>query len=128
MKNELSPSNVKKAFVVAAIADAMQLPLYVALFTGVFALPCEVFDILLDITAVILISRWIGFHWCLLPCFLLEFAPGLELFPTWTAAVAFIVAQRRKSQPPPASITIVDAEIVSPPPLLASPNVGHNKN
>lgn len=126
MKTQIAPSNVKKSFAVAAIADAMQLPLYAALFTGVLAVPSEVIDTIMDITAMILICRWVGFHWCLLPCFALEFVPGLELFPTWTAAVAFIVAQRKANQPPPPKVTVVDAEVVTPAPPLLTANTRSN--
>jgi hypothetical protein len=130
MKNTLLPSNAKKAFAVAAIADAMQLPLYAALFTGVLALPSEIIDATMDITAMILICRWVGFHWCLLPCFLLEFVPGLELIPTWTAAVAFIVSKRKGDAPPPPTVTVVDVEVVTParPPLTANTQTNFGQN
>jgi hypothetical protein len=41
--------------------------------------------------------RLIGWHWALLPAFVGELIPGLDLVPTWTAAVLF--ATRGKLDP-----------------------------
>ena len=40
----------------------------------------------------------LGFHWMLLPSLLMEIVPGLDLIPTWTGCVAFVVWQRKKQQ------------------------------
>src|SRR5438876_956934 len=61
-------------------------------------------DEILDVVAMILIARAIGFHPLLLPTFALEFLPVADLLPTWTGCVALIVALRKKQQamsPPP---------------------------
>ena len=55
-------------------------------------------DELLDIAAMILTWRVLGFHPLLLPTFALEFLPVTDLLPTWTGCVAIVVALRRRQQ------------------------------
>ena len=49
----------------------------------------------------------IGFHWLLLPTFVLELVPVLEDLPTWTACVIAVIALRKREQktPPAGSLT-----------------------
>jgi hypothetical protein len=61
-------------------------------------------DEILDVAAMILTWRAIGFHPLLLPTFALEFLPVTDLLPAWTGCVALVVALRRRqeaAQPPP---------------------------
>ena len=62
-------------------------------------------DELLDVVAMILTWRLIGFHPLLLPTFVLEFLPLADMLPTWTGCVAIVVALRKRQQaivlPPP---------------------------
>ena len=60
------------ALLVAVAGDAAQM----------FALP---------LFAVAL--RLLGWHWAFLPTLVAEFTPGLDLFPTWTAAVLYVTLQ-----------------------------------
>jgi hypothetical protein len=53
---------------------------------------------ILDVAAMILIWRAIGFHPLLLPTFALEFLPVTDLLPAWTGCVALVVALHRKQQ------------------------------
>src|SRR5437868_15024957 len=53
-------------------------------------------DEVLDVVAMVAISRAIGFHVVLLPTFALEFLPVSDMLPTWTGAVALVVALRRR--------------------------------
>jgi len=55
-------------------------------------------DELLDISAMILIWRLIGFHPLLLPTFVLEFLPVADMLPTWTGCVFLVVAVRKRQQ------------------------------
>jgi hypothetical protein len=74
------------AWLVAIAADAIQiavLPLFVA---GGFSPVDTILDI---IVGAILISL-LGWHWAFLPAAAVELIPGLDLFPTWTAAVFFV--------------------------------------
>lgn len=53
-------------------------------------------DQVLDVVAMVAISRAIGFHAILLPTFALEFLPMSDMLPTWTGAVAFLVSFRQR--------------------------------
>ena len=43
----------------------------------------------LDVVVGLILLRLIGWHWALLPAFVGELIPGLDLVPTWTASVLF---------------------------------------
>jgi hypothetical protein len=93
----LSRNRVRLAYTVAVSADALQLLL--GPLGWAFA------DELLDVAAMILIWRLIGFHPLLLPTFVLEVLPVTDLLPTWTGCVALVVAIRKRQdvtrpQPP----------------------------
>ena len=55
-------------------------------------------DELLDVMAMILTWRLLGFHPLLLPTFALEFLPVGDMLPTWTGCVAIVVALRKRQQ------------------------------
>jgi hypothetical protein len=63
----------------------------------------------LDVVAMVLVSRAIGFHVALLPTFALEFLPLTDMLPTWTGAVALVVALRRRNA---SAVRYVDADVV----------------
>ncbi len=87
----------------AIAADALQLLL--GPFGWVF------FDQIIDVIAMFLTWRTIGFHPLLLPTFLVEFIPLVDMLPTWTACVALVVSLRKKSQepkPPPREGPVID--------------------
>jgi len=69
-------------------------------------------DEVLDVVAMVAISRAIGFHAVLLPTFALEFLPFTDFLPTWTGAVALVLGLRRRRgfvhPPPPASGEVID--------------------
>ena len=100
----LTPTRVRLAYAVAVTTDVLQLLL--GPFGWAFA------DELLDVTAMILTWRLIGFHPLLLPTFALEFLPVADMLPTWTGCVAIVVALRKRQQtrmpPPPAPGPIID--------------------
>ena len=98
----LSSRRIQIAFAVAIIADVLQFPVTAVTATGLLAIPGELADLLVDGVAMVVISRQLGFHWVLLPSLFVEVIPGLDLIPTWTGAVAFLVWQRNKQ---PAAIT-----------------------
>src|SRR5215831_2851494 len=86
----LTRARVQWAYVVAIATDLLQLLL--GPFGWAFA------DEALDVAAMILISRALGFHVMLLPTFALEFLPFTDMLPTWTGCVALVVALRRRQQ------------------------------
>jgi hypothetical protein len=99
----LTRSRVRSAYGVAVVTDALQLLL--GPFGWSFA------DEILDVVAMIAISRLIGFHPLLLPTFILELVPLADLLPTWTGAVALVLTLRKRTHrevPPPSNGTIID--------------------
>ncbi len=79
---------VRMAWAVALASDAVQWILWPLLAEGAAS---PVNDILDVITGAILI-KLLGWHWAFLPAFLAEIIPGVDLVPTWTAAV-FLAAR-----------------------------------
>ncbi|MGZ7074066.1 MAG: hypothetical protein ACXVKL_16620, partial [Candidatus Angelobacter sp.] len=84
LKTVKSPAQ-RKAWFVAILADAVQIvgmPLFVE---GGFS----PLDTALDVAVGAILIKLLGWHWAFLPTFAAELVPGLDLFPTWTAAVFF---------------------------------------
>jgi hypothetical protein len=73
----------RRAWVLAIAADAVQL-VFMPFFVPGGASPA---DVLLDVAVGALLVRWCGWHWAFLPSLAAELVPGLDLVPTWTAAV-----------------------------------------
>jgi len=93
----LTRPRIVSAFAVAAATDALQLLL------GPFGITFA--DEVLDVIAMILTWRLLGFHALLLPTFVLEILPIVDILPTWTTCVGIVVAMRKRQQaeaPPPA--------------------------
>ena len=86
----LTRNRVRLAYAVAITADALQILL--GPFGWAFA------DEIIDVAAMFLTWRAIGFHPLLLPTFALEFIPLVDMLPTWTACVALVVSLRKKQQ------------------------------
>jgi len=104
----LTRTRIRSAYAVALLTDALQIALGPLGWT--FA------DEILDVIAMIAISWLIGFHALLLPTFVLEFVPIADLLPTWTGAVALVLALRRRSQiatpSPPAPPSTRDQSVI----------------
>jgi hypothetical protein len=86
----LTQERVRLAYAVAVTTDVLQLLLGPFGWAGA--------DELLDVTAMILTWRLLGFHPLLLPTFALEFLPVADMLPTWTGCVAIVVALRKHQQ------------------------------
>jgi hypothetical protein len=72
------------------VADAIQLAL-IPLFGGGAISPL---NSALDVVIGLVMVRLIGWHFAFLPTFVAELVPGLDLFPSWTAAVWFVTRKR----------------------------------
>jgi hypothetical protein len=100
----LTRQRVRIAYAVAVTVDVLQL--FLGPLGWAFA------DEILDVVAMILIWRVIGFHPLLLPTFALEFLPLADMLPTWTGCVAIVVVLRKRQQavspPPPAPGPVID--------------------
>ena len=95
LKSIKSPEQ-RKAWFVAILADAIQLvgmPLFVE---GGFS----PLDTALDVIVGGIVIKLLGWHWAFLPTFAAELVPGLDLFPTWTAAVFFATRQLNAAPEP----------------------------
>jgi hypothetical protein len=84
------------AWLVAIAADFVQLVAW-PFFAEGGASPA---DTVLDVAVAAILSRLLGWHWAFLPTLAVELVPGLDLFPTWTAAVFFVTRQRVRSVEP----------------------------
>ena len=99
----LTRTRIRSAYAVGAITDLVQLIL--GPFGFAFA------DEVLDVAAMILVTRLIGFHPLLLPTFILELVPLADLLPTWTASVALVLSIRKReapAPPPPGNGPVID--------------------
>ena len=95
LKTIKSPAQ-RKAWFVAIMADAIQIvgmPLFVE---GGFS----PLDTALDVIVGGILIKLLGWHWAFLPTFAAELVPGLDLFPTWTAAVFFATRQLNSAPEP----------------------------
>jgi hypothetical protein len=100
MDEALTRSRVRLAYGVAIATDVLQLLL--GPFGWAFA------DEILDVLAMALEWRLLGFHPLLLPTFVLKFLPVVDMLPTWTGCVALVVALRKKQQTLEAGGTVID--------------------
>lgn len=82
------------AFAVALVADLVQVAL-LPLFSSGVGSP---FDWGVDLVAAVVLVRTLGWHVALLPTFVAELLPFVDLFPTWTVAV-WIATRGRADAP-----------------------------
>jgi len=91
----LTPTRIVSALAVAVVADGLQLLLSGAGWFGP--------DQVIDVVAMLLTWWLLGFHWLLLPSFVLNLVPVADDLPTWIACVAAVIVLRKRQQrvPPP---------------------------
>jgi hypothetical protein len=105
----LSPAvRVRAARMLAMAADLVQIAVF-PLFAPGAASP---WDDALDVAVAAAMTWLVGWHWSFLPSFAAELVPGLDMVPTWTAAVFFATRGRAKT-PPAEARGAIDAEVVS---------------
>jgi hypothetical protein len=78
------------ALAVAIIADSLQFVLG--------PLGWAFGDQAIDVIALGLTTWAIGFHVLLLPTFVVEIFPVIDMLPTWTACVIAVIALRKRDQ------------------------------
>lgn len=93
----MTPARIRAARILAVAADLLQWVLLPAFGFGFVSPVNNALDVVVGIAQVWLL----GWHFAFLPTFLAELIPGVDLIPTWTAAV-WLVTRRRKGEPPPA--------------------------
>ena len=105
-----TPGRVRAARLIAVAADIVQIVMLPLFAPGVASPWNDALDLLVAVAMVGLI----GWHWAFLPSFFVELVPGLDLVPTWTAAV-FFATRARTPAPPQAGKAqdFIDTEVVS---------------
>lgn len=109
----LTRARISLALVVAAVADALQIP-----FQALPPVP-EIIDVI----AMVLTTWIIGFHILLLPTFLLELIHFVDVLPTWLGCVITVILLRRRDpgfgpMPPtaePMRLPPVEPPLIAPP-------------
>ncbi len=101
----MTPGRVKAARWIAVAADVLQILVFPAFAPGAASPWNDALDALVAVAMLALV----GWHWVFLPSFLAELVPGLDLVPTWTAAVFFATRGQGKAAPPPG---VIDTEVV----------------
>jgi len=86
----LKSSEHRLAWLVAMTADAVQIIGFPIFVEGAVS-PA---DSALDLVVGIVLIRLLGWHWAFLPSLAAELIPGMDLFPTWTAAVWYVTRQQ----------------------------------
>jgi len=111
------------ALVVAVVMDAIQI--------GLGPLGVVFIDEIGDFFAMALISLAIGFHPLLLPTFLIELVPLVDMLPTWTGCTMAVLLLRKRAEsaspnapasypgpepPPMKQATVIDDHKIDPRP------------
>ena len=102
----VTKGRIAVALGVAVVADLLQLPLTLGLIGSILsglglalAIPIETVDIVIDISVALIEIGLLGFHWALLPTMFLEAIPGIDIAPTWTLCVWWVVRRRTRNTP-----------------------------
>lgn len=117
-KTHRSPKRIAMAFAVAAIADAVQFPMTAGMLFGATLPPLAVADVIIDLITMLATVWLLGFHWMLLPGFLLEAIPGIDLIPTWTGCVAFVVWRQKQAAEQPGPVVSPTPPSTRKPPAI----------
>jgi hypothetical protein len=112
---KLTRGRVAAAMIIACVADVLQIALMPVAWT--FAQSA------VDVVAMLLAMWVVGFHLLLLPTFILEFIPGVDMLPTWTACMIAVIALRKREQSANQTVIDVDpAPSTKPTELFLPPN------
>ena len=88
----ISPDQRRRTLILAIAADLLQLGLLPLLGAGWLSPLNNAIDV---VVAFVMVRR-LGWHLALLPTFIAELLPFVDIFPSWTLAVMFVT---RKSKP-----------------------------
>jgi hypothetical protein len=110
----LTRGRIAVAIAIAVVADLLQIVLLPVAWT--FAQSA------IDVVAMLLVTWVIGFHLLLLPTFIIEFVPGVDMLPTWTACVVAVIALRKRQQSSAQSPALeVESSVQAAPPRQLPP-------
>ncbi len=104
----MTASRIRTARIVAIVADVLQLALFPAFAGGMLSPLTDALDTVVAVVLIVLV----GWHFAFLPTFVAELLPGVDLIPTWTAAVWFATRSGTRLNPklPPDTIPTVTKE------------------
>ncbi len=110
---KLTRMRIVLALMVAVTADGLQF--FLGPIGWIFIVQA------IDLMAMLLTAWAIGFHLLLLPTFVAELFPVVDMLPTWTACVIAVIALRKREQstPPPPHIPTKSAnpkDVIDLPP------------
>jgi len=91
---KVRPDHRRLAYIIAIAADVVQFA-FLPLFA--FIIPSAVDDVI-DVIVGIVMIRLLGWHPAFLPTLVAELVPGLNLLPTWTAAVWFVTRKAKRAE------------------------------
>ncbi len=89
----------KAALAVAMTTDFLQVSLFPIFGEGILS----PFNDALDIIACGLLCMLLGWHYSFMPALMAESIPGLNLVPTWTAAVLLVTKKKKPEAQPSAT-------------------------
>lgn len=78
----------------------------------------------IDLIMMVATCGLIGFHWLLLPTFLVEVVPIVDMLPTWTGCVVAVITLRRRKPGSEFRVHAAPAAAVPEPPEVGTPNGG----
>lgn len=109
------------AWMIAVIADTLQIAAFPFFAEG----GVSPLDTGLDLIVAFVLTRLLGWHWAFLPTFATELVPGLDLVPTWTAAVFFVTRSQIAAGSGDLSQRVVqsDGSEVMPPGPAPAPRI-----
>jgi hypothetical protein len=84
-------NKTRVAWILAIVADLMQIVLLPFFGWGGFSPVVDGLDFAMAIAMITLL----GWHLAFLPTVVAELVPGLNLIPSWTAAVFFVTRKRK---------------------------------
>jgi hypothetical protein len=91
----LTPTRARLAYATAIGTDILQFALGPLGWLGAVEA--------LDVATAVVMWRLLGFHPLLLPTFMIELLPIIDVLPTWTGCAALVIASRRgRQEEPPA--------------------------
>ena len=76
---------------IAVVADLVQFGLLPSLVVGALV------NVVLDIVVAVALIGLMGWHWAFLPTFVVESLPVIDLFPTWTASVIYVMRTQTRN-------------------------------
>ena len=91
----MGPRALSRGRIAAAITIAVAADI-VSFVIGPFGITFA--DEIIDLAVMGLETWLLGFHWMLLPTFVLEVVPLVDALPTWTACVLAVVAIRKRER------------------------------